>query len=157
MTILTTSDALDGRWFTGYRPKHGGKLRLFCFPHAGGSASSYHHWRSLLPGSVDVCLVQLPGRAARINEAPFTRLKPLVLELARVMRQHLDMPFAFFGHSMGALIAFELARLLQNQHKMMPECVLVSARRAPHLPPKKTTYNMPEPQFSAELRRMQGM
>ena len=78
-------------------------FRLFCLPYAGGSASVFRDWPDRLPQSVEVCAIQLPGRETRLKEPVFTRLPPLVQELAQALLPSLDRPFALFGHSVGAL------------------------------------------------------
>ena len=144
-------------WVTYPWPNPGAHLRLFCFPYAGGGASAFCSWAEGLPSSVELCPIQLPGRENRLSEPPFTRLLPLVQALARAIQPHLDKPFAFFGHSMGATIAFELARRLQEQGRPTPLCLIVSGGRAPHLPdPDPPIHHLPEEEFIAELRRFNG-
>lgn len=132
-------------------------LRLFCFPYAGGAASIYRAWSKSLPESIDVCPVQLPGRGGRIGEPPFTRVQPLVEALAEALLSCFEKPFALFGHSMGAIISFELARLLQRKHQLRPTRLFVSARRPPQIIDKERhTYDLPEPEFIEELKRLNG-
>jgi surfactin synthase thioesterase subunit len=90
------------------------RLRLFCFPYAGGGASIYRTWPDDLPRDVEVCAIQLPGRERRLSEPPLRSLQKAVEILVGVMRPYLDLPFALFGHSMGALLAYEVARLTQT-------------------------------------------
>ena len=90
-------------------------------------------------------------------ESPFTRLSPLVYTLTEALLPHLTTPFAFFGHSMGALIGFELARQLRRQHGPSPVHLFVSGREAPQLPSlEPPIHALPEPQFIAELQRFNG-
>ncbi|HOA25295.1 MAG TPA: alpha/beta fold hydrolase [Aggregatilineales bacterium] len=132
------------------------RLRLFCLPHAGGGASTYHTWAGLLPPDVEVCAVQLPGRETRISEPPMTDLPSLVEALAGALLPCLDRPFALFGHSMGALLGFELARVLEAQG-LRAERLFVSAHRAPHLPDRDEPIStLPEPDFLNEIRRLNG-
>src|SRR6478609_4610386 len=91
------------------------RCRLICLPHAGAGASMFNDWPGLLPPEVEVVGVQLPGRQDRIKEKPFTDVSRLVATVAHVIRPLLDLPVAFFGHSGGALLAFELARALQRR------------------------------------------
>jgi medium-chain acyl-[acyl-carrier-protein] hydrolase len=102
--------------------------------------------------------VQLPGRGSRVREPAFTNMKPLVEAVAQALAPLLsDKPFAFFGHSMGASIGFELARLLRDRQRVEPACLFVSGRSAPQVPEEeKTTYNLPEAEFIEELRRLNG-
>ena len=97
-------------WVTCPKPRAQARLRLFCFPYAGGGTSIFRTWLDDLPPSIQICSVQLPGRESRLREPCFTRLEPLVQALVQAFPPYLDMPYAFFGHSLGALIGFELAR-----------------------------------------------
>jgi len=154
---LTTAGTPTGPWLSCPRRNPQAHVRLFCFPYAGGNAQIYRAWPSSLPPVAEVHMVHLPGRGTRVLETPFTRLGPLVEEAAEALLPLLDKPFAFFGHSMGALIGFELARLLREAHGLTPAQLWVSGRRAPQVredePP---THDLPEPEFIEELRRLNG-
>lgn len=114
-------------------------------------------WPNSLPPTVEVCAVELPGRGARLSESPFTRLSPLVQAIAQALLPHLDKPFAFFGHSMGGLVSFELARLLRREYDISPVHLFVSGRRAPQVPnPNPPIHALSEPEFLEELRRLNG-
>jgi medium-chain acyl-[acyl-carrier-protein] hydrolase len=132
-------------------------VRLFCFPYAGGGAYVFRPWARILNASVEICPVQLPGREARMKE-PFARdLRALVLEIAGEIQHYLDKPFAFFGHSMGAIMAFELARCLRGRLRIEPLQLFVSGRRAPQLPRREQPiFNLPEHELITELRRLNG-
>lgn len=119
-------------WVVRFRPDPSARLRLFCFPYAGGGAAAYRQWPGGLPAHVEAYAVQLPGREARLAEPPFRRLVDLIPPLARLLLPYLDVPVAFFGHSMGALVAFELARHLRRAHGASLSHLFVSALRAPH-------------------------
>lgn len=124
-------------WLRRLRPQPQARLRLFCFHYAGGSASLYRTWPALLAASqpaIDVCAVQLPGRENRLREAPFTQMAALIRTLLPVLRPELDRPFVLFGHSMGALIVYELAQALRHTGGPLPAHLFVSGRRAPSLP-----------------------
>lgn len=144
------------RWLSPRSLKASSALRLFCLPYAGGSNLTFRGWENALPAGVDVCAIQLPGRGARLHEPLFTRLEPLVRALGDELRPFLDRPFAFFGHSMGALVAFELARHLRATHGLEPAVLFVSADRAPDVPDGRKDYLLPEDQFVAMLRRLNG-
>jgi medium-chain acyl-[acyl-carrier-protein] hydrolase len=145
-------------WFQYWHPKPQARLRLFCFPYAGGSALTYRSWFRYCPEEVEVCPIQLPGRENRLLEDPFTRISPLVECLAEALAPHLSLPFAFFGHSMGAIISFELARTLQRHlPPLRPVHLYVSGYPAPRqLDPELPVYNLPLPLFLARLRNLQG-
>ncbi len=145
-------------WIQYWQPKSEARLRLFCFPYAGGSASVFRLWSELLPPQIEVWPVQLPGREKRLSEKPFERLDPLIDTLMETLLPYFEMPYAFFGHSMGALISFELTRALRaNDATTGPVRLCVSGHRAPHLPHTlPLTYNLPEHRFIEELQRLQG-
>lgn len=121
-------------WILRRAPRPDARLRLFCLPHAGGDSWIFQDWQSGLPGAIEVCPVRLPGRGSRMDAAPMTDLPALVATLAREMRPLLDRPYAVFGHSMGALIGFELARELRRQRALAPAMLCVAAYPAPQLP-----------------------
>ncbi|BAZ22553.1 thioesterase [Kalymmatonema gypsitolerans NIES-4073] len=144
-------------WVTCPQPNPQASLRLFCFPYAGGSSLIFRTWSHSLPTTVEVCPMELPGRGTQMKLPAFTQLQPLVQAIAPVLLPHLDKPFAFFGHSMGALVSFELARLLRKEYNITPVHLFVSARLAPQIPdPKPPVHALPEPEFKEELRRLNG-
>lgn len=145
-------------WLTWPKSKPRATLRLFCFPYAGGGALAFRNWSDYLPMNVEVCPVQLPGRETRIKESALTRVSPMVQAIAEVIRPCLDVPFACFGHSMGALIAFELARELRGKYGVQPLKLYVSGRVAPHLPLLRTPllHDLPELEFMDALRHLKG-
>jgi len=131
--------------------------RLLCFPYGGGAASIYRDWGNKLSSSVEVHSVQLPGHGDRLREPLFKRVEPLVESMAEELMPYLEGSFAFFGHSMGAIISFELAQLLRRENKPGPSHLFLSGRPCPHRTVKeKPTYDLPEPEFIEELRRMKG-
>ena len=136
------------KWIRIAKPNPNATMRLFCFPYAGGGASVYRLWQDQLPSQIEVCAIQLPGRENRINEKPFLRIQSLAKELTRVIQPYLDRPFSFFGHSMGSLIAYELTQQINQKYARLPQHLMVSARRAPHLPdPDSPLHQLPENQF----------
>lgn len=145
-------------WITRPRPNPNARLRLFCFPSAGAGASMFRSWPSFLPADIEVCPVQLPGRETRLREPAIAELDPLLEALVGMLLPELDGPFALFGHSMGALIGFELARALRREHGPQPAQLLVSGFRAPHLPDRNPAiHELPEGLFVAALERYGGM
>ncbi len=120
------------RFLVRPRPNPRAKVRLFCFPHAGIGASTYRPWSTDLP-MLDVVAIQPPGRESRINEPSFQDYRPYVDAVVPAIQGLVDLPFAFFGHSLGALIAFETCRTLRAHGLPMPFKLFVSGRRAPHL------------------------
>lgn len=150
-------DSSESSWIVCVRPIANPHLRLFGFPFAGGGAAVFRRWHQLLPSSVEVCGIQLPGRGSRIREQAITSAGPLVLQLASALLPYLDRPFAFYGHSLGALLAFELAHHLRDEHRLNLSHLFVGGRRAPHIPlAKRSTFDLPEDEFVSELRRLNG-
>lgn len=144
-------------WVTCPKPNPNAKLRLFCFSYAGGSAWVFRPWLNHLPSFIELCPLELPGRGKRWTEKPFTNLDSLVQTLGTAILPYLNRPFAFFGHSMGAMISFELTRLLSQKYEIEPVHLFVSGCRAPQLrDPNPPIYNLPEPEFIAEIRRLNG-
>ena len=153
---MTTATAFDS-WIAYRKPRPQARLRLFCFPYAGGGALIFRTWADGLPADVEVCPIQLPGRGTRLMEPLFTQLSPLIQALAQALLPLLDKPFAFFGHSLGALVSFALARQLRRQYGVQPVHLFVSAGRAPQLPHQGLpVHTLPEEDFLAELRRLNG-
>jgi medium-chain acyl-[acyl-carrier-protein] hydrolase len=147
----------ENAWFSFPEPKADARLRLYCFPYAGGSSSIFRNWAEEIPGEVEICLVQLPGRGARVNETPFTRVDSLVEEIADALEADLDKPFAFFGHSMGGILSFELAQWMRGNRGREPAQLFISGRCAPQIRnSEEITYNLPEPEFIKKLRQLNG-
>lgn len=154
--MVTANEALDA-WLAYRRPNPHARLRLFCFPYAGGGASIFSAWFNHLPAQIEVCPVQLPGRGNRLKEVPCTRLARLVDLLAQALVPSFDKPFAFFGHSMGASIGFELARHLRRHDRPQPVHLFVSGARAPHVPdPEPPIHMLPEKAFAEAIRGFDG-
>jgi len=140
-----------GSWISISRQSRAERLRLFCFPYAGGGGAMYHTWTAPLP-NIEVCPIQLPGRESRMREPALTRMSLLVDALAIAMRPYLSTPFAFYGHSMGALISFELARRLIRDGQPGPRHFFVAARRAPQLrDDRPVLHTQPEPTFVEQV------
>lgn len=154
---MTTMD-VSRRWMPLRTPADSDNLLLFCFPHAGAGASTYRSWLNTVPG-VAVVPLQPPGREARLREAPHQRMEPLVAELASVVSEAAgDRPYAMWGHSLGALVAFETQRELRRRGDAEPVHLVVSGCAAPHCrfddgPP---VMGMSPAELVAMLRRLGG-
>lgn len=121
------------RWFTYLEPAEPLKLNCFFFPYAGAGTQHFRHWLAHLPRQVGCYLVHLPGHEQRIGEPSFDRLEPLIQALSAAILPCVHQPFVFFGHSMGALLSFELARALRRQKRPLPQRLFVSACSAPQI------------------------
>ncbi len=145
-------------WFPGVRDEAAVRLRLFCFPYAGGGTTEYKTWAESLPNDVQLVPVRLPGRETRLHEKPIEDMHHLVLALADVIPPYTETRFAFFGHSMGAGIAFELARELRRRGMALPAALLVSSARAPRFRLGLTPQPPPsDEELIEQIDRLQGM
>lgn len=132
-------------------------LRLLCFHAAGGSASDFRTWVRGLPAGIELCAVQLPGRRARLPEPPHRRVEPLARAAVLALGCEADRPYALFGHSLGALVAFEVARELRRVGHHPPVHLFASARPAPHVPlAEAPLHRLPTDLLLAELQRRYG-
>ncbi len=153
------AEAGPGEWFV-MRPAAAGarrRFRLFCFPFAGGGAAFFRGWQAVLGSDWEVIPALLPGRESRLRETPEESFDELVRHLSAALSGKLDPPFAFFGHSMGAVLAFEIARRLRDNGSPLPAALLVSGARAPqfrlgHIPGPEPT----DGQLLDQLRQVNG-
>ena len=153
---MTTSEK---PWIFFPRPNPLARLRLFCFPYGGAGASVFRRWPDGLPQFVEVSAIQLPGRENRFRETPFTEIPRLVRSLTDVLSPYLTLPYAFFGHSLGAIIAFELARQLRREKAPGLLHLFVSGKRAPQVPHSlPPIYQLPDKEFVETIhRRYEGI
>ncbi len=155
--MAKTLPTLRTPWIADHQPLPDARLRLFCFPHAGGGASHFRHWAELLePYQVEVCPVQLPGRENRTHEQPYNDLKRLVADLQKALEPYTDLPFAFLGHDLGALIAFHLAQRFQQRARPLQR-LLVSAATPPRLcSSQRSPHRQVDGAFLQEMARQNG-
>lgn len=153
MTVAPSANS----YFLRQRPVSQPRLRLFCFPYAGGNAFIYRSWGDQLPSHVELYSIEYPGRGSKLRQPAFTRVSAMLDFLYEGILPLLDKPFAFFGHSMGALLCFELALRLRAQKNLEPRALFVSGRRAPQIKSDEpVTFDLPEDEFISELRRLNG-
>ena len=110
-----------------YKKNQQASIRIFCFHYAGGGASFCRDWVNHLSTDIEVIAIQLPGREQRYAEPYYTRMKPLISELSRVIQGYLNKPYIFFGHSLGAIIGYELIRELKRLKLRQPEIFVPSS------------------------------
>ena len=153
----------DSAWFFVPKRRPAARLRLFCFAYAGGSAHVFRSWPDYLNTAIEVCAIQLPGRGARFKEPLLDSMDLILNELEAAIEpyveQGLSLPYAFFGHSMGASIAFELCRRIQAKKLPLPQQLIVSGRRAPQLPledGRVMIHQLPKLEFIERLRKLNG-
>lgn len=140
-------------WLVNWKPNRSAGVRLFCFPYAGGGDSIFRSWQQSLSDTIEVCPVQLPGRGSRIAEPPCADINQLVRCAAQALAPYLDKPFALFGHSMGALIAFELARHMRRECSAQPIHLFVSGRPSPQTMSEPSDLDQLDSELPEMLRR----
>ena len=143
-------------WLINWKLNRRASVRLFCFPYAGGGDSIFRSWQRILADTIEVCPVQLPGRGSRIMEPPCTTIDELVESAGEALVPYLDKPFALFGHSMGALIGFELARHLRREYSAQPIHLFVSGRCSPQSRNEPIDPRLFDSALSGMLRRYNG-
>lgn len=154
---MQNMQSTNNKWFAYMKPNPAARLRLFCLPYAGGSASIYRTWGNQFPDTIEVCPIELPGRGARLREASEANFQALVETLADAITPWLDKPYVLFGHSMGALIGFELARLFRVKKITGPLHFIASGHTAPQIPGRhRPIHNLPDNEFIEELRQLNG-
>ncbi|HET9255441.1 MAG TPA: alpha/beta fold hydrolase [Pseudonocardiaceae bacterium] len=144
-------------WVQVGSPRSAARLRLICLPPAGGGASRYRDWAAYFPEDIEVVAVQLPGREGRFVEEPLTSMEQVASPLLEGLASYITHPCALFGHSMGALIAFELARRMQSAG-LAPVHLFASGCRAPHLPSRSPDWHtLPDPEFITVIKGLGGI
>lgn len=143
-------------WVESLKPNPNAKLRLFCCHHSGVGASTYFPWINHIPNFVELKAIQLPGREARFGEPLLTNLDSVITGLMEEFTSFLDKPYLLFGHSVGALIVYELSKKLQMENAVLPKTLIVSGCRAPHLIPLQTMHTLPDQEFIKKLMEYNG-
>lgn len=149
--------SMNKSWLAYIASKNHAKVKLFCFPYAGSSCHYYRKWQNFINEAIQVCPVEIPGRGLRFHETAVTHLPSLIKLIARDMIPHLNKPFAFFGHSMGALIAFELLRVIEKDAGLIPEILFVSGCSAPQRYGRESpVHTLPNSEFIEKVKEMNG-
>jgi surfactin synthase thioesterase subunit len=157
---MSAAETVDDRWIRRFHPCSDSGARLVCFPHAGGSASYYYPFSQTLAPGIEVLTVQYPGRQDRRHEPPLTDVRRIAAGAAAALEPWLGGgstgPVAFFGHSMGAVVAYETALLLRDRTGWEPARLFASGRRAPSRPRGGDVHTRDDAGLVAELRRVGG-
>jgi medium-chain acyl-[acyl-carrier-protein] hydrolase len=150
---------MSGPWVVRFEERPSAGMRLYCAPFAGAGGPAYRPWARLLPPTVELCALQPPGRQDRMREAPFTDCRDLVRALADALAPELgELPFALFGHSMGGLVCFELARELRRRGGPMPLLLGISAWPGPQTPRAvPPVRDLPDDALVARVHALGGM
>lgn len=145
----------SAKWFICPQPNPSAERRLFIFPYAGGNPAAFSKWWA---DDIESQIVHYPGRGSRFDEPPIKKINALVENILQAIHPLLDQPFALFGHSMGGLIAFELARKLRQQNRPQPKFLFVSACAAPQFPVSNPPiHSLPDDEFLDALKKFNGI
>ena len=145
------------RWLPYRRPGTAPvRLRLFCFPFAGGGASAFQAWRNRLPADIELCAVQPPGREGRLSEPAFQSLPALLDAMEPVLVPLMNRPYVFLGYSMGARIALELARRLRMRGLPLPRGMILAAFEAPRARRRAPLHSLSDAELLQALGRYEG-
>jgi medium-chain acyl-[acyl-carrier-protein] hydrolase len=148
----------SNNWFVCPQAKAEAETRLVLFPYAGGGPAVFRTWSAKLPNPIEAWIAHYPGRGSRHQEPPIKQIITLAERLSRAIQPLLDKPCAFFGHSLGGLVAFELTRYLHRNNLPQPQILFVSACRAPHLPdPYPPIHALPNMEFIISLQQLNGI
>jgi medium-chain acyl-[acyl-carrier-protein] hydrolase len=147
----------SNKWFTSFNIVEKPRIRLICFSYGGTGASVFRKWYNDIEHDVEVIAMQLPGREGRFNEAFITSMNEIIESLLENFMDYLDIPFVFFGHSIGALIAFEFAYMLQNKNIIGLKHLIISGNKPPHIALKKFISHLSTEQLIVEMKKYNGI
>lgn len=145
------------RWLTCPRPDPDAALRLWCLPFAGGGAAVWHPWAAPLAGLAEIVAVRPPGRENRFTEPAFARMREIIPPLLDQIAPFAHEDYALCGHSLGGLVAYELACALRQHGLRAPRALIVCGVRAPHyVPDQPWLHPMPRDEFITHVERRYG-
>jgi len=155
--IIVEPHGQSDSWLVCRLRRHQVNVNLICFPHAGGGASFFRRWHEYCPADVEIDAVQLPARENRLTESPCHSFEVLIAAVASAILRNCRAPFAFFGHSMGALISYEVTRYIGRHSSRLPVCLFVSAQPAPNTGWNGLgTHNYSDELLAKEMERLAG-
>jgi medium-chain acyl-[acyl-carrier-protein] hydrolase len=155
---MTLASFNSSRWFVCPQPKAQAQVRLFLFPYAGGAPTAFNKWSVAFPENVETWIAHYPGRGSRHNEPAIKDLHGLVEKIEDAIQPLLDRPFVFFGHSLGGMVAFEVARRLSRGDLPRPQSLFISACGAPDVPdPHPPIHALPGDEFIRSLEQLNGI
>jgi medium-chain acyl-[acyl-carrier-protein] hydrolase len=161
MNLLPTANPVlsnTNTWFVCNQANPSAETRLFLFPYAGGGPAAFGKWFAERPNSIERWVVHYPGRGSRYHEPPINNIPSLVGALSKAIQPFLDRALVFFGHSLGALVAYELVRHLRQCGLPQPKILFVSACSAPHLlDPHPPIHALPDSEFLKSLQKLNGI
>lgn len=132
-------------------------MKLFCLPYAGGGSSTYYEWKKYLDNLIKLYAVELSGRGKRYDESLYDNLEEALQDIYNEIKDDLVSDYAFFGHSMGALLAYELYFKVLEHNRKGPRHIFLSGFQAPNMPSRSaTTYNLPTLKFIESMRSLGG-
>ncbi|OEE65941.1 hypothetical protein A1OO_09025 [Enterovibrio norvegicus FF-33] len=144
-------------WFVIPAPNAQAKMRLFCFPYAGGNAATFQAWTQVLPTFVELVIVQPPGRASRLLEPAINNMHEMTTELLKFSKDITSLPYVLLGHSLGSRVAYQLAVELIEQHYPSPIHFIASGSRAPHtVKTSERICDLPDKLFLDKIAAMNG-
>jgi len=148
----------SNKWLVCPRVKPTAEYRLFIFPYAGGGPAAFGKWYSEFPAHIELWTVHYPGRGSRHNDPPIKDATTLAEKTYQAIQPLIDKPFAFFGHSLGGLVAYELARSIRKNDLPHPNVLFLSACGAPHIPdPNPPIHAMTDSEFVKSLQDLNGI
>jgi medium-chain acyl-[acyl-carrier-protein] hydrolase len=155
---VISNSSSSKNWFVCPQANPAAETRLFLFPYAGGGLAVLHDWSVSLPNHLEAWIAHYPGRGSRHYEPPMKQISTFVEGLSQAIQPLLIKPFAFFGHSLGGLVAFELTRHLHRNNLTQPQILFVSACSAPHLPDLHAPIHvLPNSDFVKSLQQLNGI
>lgn len=148
---------MTSKWVVKHKPVPGAQLRMICLPFAGGGSNSFRSWIPILPQSIELIAIEIPGRGQRLNEPLRRRITNLVPDIADALKDELNIPFVMFGHSMGTLLGYELAHFLHDHQGAIVQHLFVSGRGAAHIASReKPIHQLSDDEFLQQIVNYNG-